>query len=212
MGIAQWMRVLDTVGGLVQMTGRLRRPPEHDPASTAGFPGTAGGPLGALETRLAGVVVAALKEAFDRDRARMDLERSHMEAERERAEAALRAELRRQAVERIVAQLRLVSVMAIGIWMLSAALGIWLPGMRTGLPRGLMAGGWLLAIATLGCAFAAWQSIASSSSAAADASLAVSGSGETVQPTGAASLPARAAPWLLLGSLALVGGSLLSAL
>ena len=210
MGIAQWMRILDTVGGLVQMTGRLRRPPENDLASTAGFPGSAGGPLGALETRLAGVVVAALKEAFDRDRARMDLERSHMEAERLRAEAALRAELRRQAVERLVAQLRLVSVMAIGIWMLSAALGVWLPGMRTGLPRGLMAGGWLLSIATLGYTFAAWQGVSLSSSGAADAPL--PGSGETVQPAGAASLPARAAPWLLLGSLTLVGGSLLSAL
>jgi hypothetical protein len=203
MGIAQWMRVLDTVGGLVQMTGRLRRPAETDLAG-----GMGGGPLGALETRLAGVVVAALKEAFDRDRARMDLERSHMDAERQRAEAALRAELRRQAADRAVGQLRLIAVMAIGIWMLSAALGVWLPGMRTGVSQILMGIGWLLSIATLACAFAAWQRISSWASAAADDPLAAG----AVHPALSASLAARAAPWLLLGSLTLVGGSLLSAL
>ena len=74
MGVAQWMRVLDTVGGLVQMSGAV--PPAGHRAGAAGAAG--GGPLGQLETRLAGVVVAALKEAFDRDRARMDLERTQM--------------------------------------------------------------------------------------------------------------------------------------
>ncbi|RPJ84398.1 MAG: hypothetical protein EHM13_04470, partial [Acidobacteria bacterium] len=34
-----------------------------------------GGGLGPIEARLAGIVVAALKEAFDRDSARLDLER-----------------------------------------------------------------------------------------------------------------------------------------
>src|ERR687896_924980 len=145
MGVAQWMRVLDTLSGLVQMTGRFRRPPDSDLQTTS--PGA--GPLGQLETRLAGVVVAALKEAFDRDRARMDLERSQMESERHRAEAALRAELRRQAADRSLGQLRLVAVMAIAIWMLSAALAVWLPGMRDGAPRLLMGGGWVMAIAAL---------------------------------------------------------------
>src|SRR5687768_11577727 len=144
------MRVLDTVTGLVQLTGRVRR--SADPESGPLAPG---GTLGQLETRLAGVVVAALKEAFDRDRARMDLERSQIESERQRAEEALRAELRRQAADRSLGQLRLVAVMAIATWMLSAALGVWLPGMREGLPRLLMGGGWALAIGALGCAFAA---------------------------------------------------------
>jgi hypothetical protein len=203
MGIAQWMRVLDTVGGLVQMTGRLRRPAETDLA-----PGSGAGPIGALETRLAGVVVAALKEAFDRDRARMDLERSHMEAERQRAEAALRAELRRQAAERALGQLRLVAIMAVAIWMLSAALGAWLPGMRLGVPRTLLGGGWILSIGALGAAFAGWQRISSRSAAAADAPF----PGDGASAVDGGSLAARAAPWLLLGSLAFVGGSLLVAL
>ena len=91
------MRVIDTLSGLAQLAGRARRPvePESGPLSPVGA-------LGQIETRLAGVVVAALKEAFDRDRARMDLERTHMESERQRAEEALRAELRRQSAERLL--------------------------------------------------------------------------------------------------------------
>jgi hypothetical protein len=189
------MRVLDTVTGLVQLTGRVRRP-----AETEDGPLAPSGALGQLETRLAGVVVAALKEAFDRDRARMDLERSQMESERQRAEDALRAELRRQAAERALGQLRLVAVMAIGIWMLSAALGVWLPGMRDGAPRLLMGGGWALAIGALGCTFAAWQHVSAWS---ADVR------GATTMPSHPA---AAAAPWLLLTALALSGAALLAAL
>src|SRR5829696_2678071 len=109
MGVGQWMRVLDTVSGLVQMSGRFRRGPDGT-AGVGDVPAGGGGagPLGQLEARLAGVVVAALKEAFDRDRVRMDLERAQMEAERARAEEALRAELRRQASERALGQLRLI--------------------------------------------------------------------------------------------------------
>ena len=197
MGVAQWMRVLDTVSGLVQMTGRFRRPPDSDLQTTS--PGA--GPLGQLETRLAGVVVAALKEAFDRDRARMDLERSQMDSERQRAEEAFRAELRRQAAERALGQLRLVAMMAFGVLMVSAALSVWLPGMRTAASRMLMGTAWLLAIAALGCAFTAWQHVSTWS---ADTEAALSGN-----PQHAA---ATTAPWLLLGALALTGASLLSAL
>ncbi len=201
MGVAQWMRVLDTVGGLIQMGTRFRRTPEADlqaPAGTAG-------PAGALEARLAGVVVAALKEAFDRDRARMDLERTQMEAERERAEAALRAELRRQAAERVLGQLRMVAMMAFGLLMVSAALGVWLPGMRTTAPRVLMGTGWILAIGALGTAFAAWQQV-SAWTAAPRPSPDSTGVASPVHPA------AAAAPWLLIGALALTGVSLLTAL
>ena len=201
MGVAQWMRVLDTVGGLIQMGTRLRRPPEADLQAPAGTPG----PLGGLEARLAGVMVAALKEAFDRDRARMDLERTQMEAERERAEAALRAELRRQAAERVLGQLRMIATMAFGLLMVSAALGVWLPGMRTTAPRVLMGTGWILAIGALGTAFAAWQQV-SAWTAAPRPSPDATGLASPVHPA------AAAAPWLLIGALALTGVSLLTAL
>jgi hypothetical protein len=142
MGFVQWMRVIDALSGLVQPSGRLRRSDGAEPSGLQTTEGAGGGALGQLETRLAGVVVAALKEAFDRDSARLELERSHIEAERKRAEEALRAELRRQAADRLLAQVRLVAVMAIGTLGLSAALGIWQPGIREGLPRMLLGGGW----------------------------------------------------------------------
>src|SRR5437763_12928119 len=129
MGVGQWLSVLDTISGFAQLAGRRWAGAPAEPAA------------GGLETRLAGVVVAALKEAFDRDRARMDLEREQIELERRRAEQALKAELRRQSAERAAAQLRLIAVMAIAAWMISAALGIWLQGMRAGAPRVLLGSG-----------------------------------------------------------------------
>jgi hypothetical protein len=193
------MKVFDAVTNLAQLSGRFRRPDAAGDAQAA--PGS-GGPLAALETRLAGVVVAALKEAFDRDRARMDLERAHLDAERQRAEEALRAELRRQAAERALGQVKLIAVMAIGVWMLSAALGVWLPGMRTGGARWVLGGGWLLVIAALACAFSAWQRIAVWSGSDAGARSAPVGPG----------LAEATAPWLLLGAIAFSGAALLMAL
>ena len=193
MGVAQWMKVVDAVSGIAQLVTR-RAPAAGERTDLA-----AGG---ALETRLAGVVVAALREAFDRDRARMDFERAQMESERRRAEQALEAELRRQAAERALGQLRLIAVMSVGAWMLSAALAIWLAGMREPIPRLLLGSGWACSFASLGCAFAGSQRTSAWT-------VAVNGPTASSQP---ASLAASAAPWLLLLALALIGASLLAAL
>ena len=193
MGIANWMRVLDTVSGLARIGGRLRA--TLDPA----YPEVPETAARGLETRLAGVVVAALKEAFDRDRVRMELERSQIEAERRRAEEALAAELRRQAAEHALGQLKLLAIMSITMWMLSAALAVWLPGMRAGLPRGLLGLGWALAFAALGCTFAGSQAISRWTASPVTAG---------PPPDGGASF----APWLLLLALASTGASLLAAL
>ena len=197
--MAQWMRVLDTISGLAQMSGKFlpRVPPE------GGSLATQEPSVGRLETHLAGVVVSALKEAFDRDRTRMDLERAQIESERRRVQEALAAEVRRQATERALSQLRLIAVMALAAWMLSAALAVWLPGMRSGVPRTLLGAGWALAFAALGCTFASWQQISAWTLATASAT---SGSDS---PTSAA---ASAAPWTLLLALAAIGGSLLAGL
>jgi protein-S-isoprenylcysteine O-methyltransferase Ste14 len=151
-----------------------------------------------LETRLAGVLVAALKEAFDRDSARLELERSQVDAERRRVEHALRAELRRQAAERALAHLRLIAMIAVGVWALSAALSVWLPGIRAVVPRTLLGLGWASSFAALGCAFAGWRSILTWSADSAN---------ENKEP-----LTATLAPWLLILALGLVGASLLVAL
>ena len=198
MAWAQWMRVFDTVSGLIQVAGRMRRPEAADPGGLQ--TSTGGGPLGQLEARLAGVVVAALKEAFDRDSARLELERAQIESERRRAEEALRAELRRQAADRLLGGLKIIALASMGAWALSAALGAWLPGMREGAARMILGAGWLLAFAALACSFAGWQTIAAwSSASAADANL----------PRNPAM---AAAPWLLIGALLLTGTSLLIAL
>ena len=187
MGFSDWMRVVDTVGTIA---GRLR----------GGVPATQPGAPGALETRLAGVVVAALKEAFDRDRVRMDLERAQLEAERRRAEEALAAELKRQAAERALGQLRLLAIIAITTWMLSAALAVWLPGMRAAVPRALLGAGWTFAFGTLGCTFAGSQQISAWTAGATMAT--------ELPRSGAAS----SAPWLLLAALASTAASLLTGL
>jgi hypothetical protein len=196
MAFGNWMKVLDTVAGLAQMAGRMRG---GGSAMEPAAPGAGGGAIGQLETRLAGVVVAALKEAFDRDRARMDLERAHMDAERQRAEEALRAELRRQAADRALGQLRLISVMAIGTWVLSIALAVWLPGMRDAVSRVLIGLAWVSAIGALGCSFAGWQHVAVWS--------ADPGGGPSSRPQHPA---AAAAPWCLLAALVLTCVSVLT--
>lgn len=201
MGIAEWMRIVDTVGGLAQMTGKLRpRAPE------TGLAESGGAAPGGLEARLAGVVVAALKEAFDRDRARMDLERTQVEAERRRAEALLAAELRRQTAERALAQLRLIAIVAVAAWMLSAALATWIPGMHARVPRMCLGAGWILAFGALGTALSAARGIVASTDAlAADPS----------SPAGRASSGAGAggaAAWLLLAALGAIAAGLLAGL
>jgi hypothetical protein len=135
----------------------------------------------------------------------MDLERSQIESERARAEEALRAELRRQASERALGQLRLIAMMAFALMMVSASLGVWMPGMQALAPRILMGSGWVLAIVALGCSFAGWQHVS-----AWTARVGPEPGGAT---TGNPHHPAAsAAPWLLLGALALTGISLLTAL
>jgi hypothetical protein len=192
-----WMKVLDTVSSLAQLSGQFRREPRADPGEEGPAPNA---PM-ALETRLAGVVVAALHEAFDRDRLRMDLERAQVEGEQRRAAEALAAELRRQVAERALGQLRLIAIIAMAVWMISAILGAWLPGMRGGVARGLLGAGWTFTFAALGCAFAGWQGISDWTGTAATAPV--------VAPRSSA---AAAAPWLLLVALALVAASLLTAL
>jgi len=187
MAAGQWMKILGTVSTLAEMGARFRRP-------SADL--TQGG--SSLEHRLAGVVVAALKEAFDRDRARMDLERETIEGDRLRAERALQAELRRQAADRALNQIRLISIFAGLAMLFSGVLAAWIGTMRAGAAAALLTVGWAMALATLGCVFAAWQQVSVWASA-------------TEPPPAGTSRLVTIAPWLLMGSLALVAGSLLLA-
>lgn len=191
------MGVVESLKHLAQLTAQFRKaqPPPTDAAARAG--GAAGQP-GQLETRLAGVLVAALHEAFDRDRARIDLEREHIDAERKRAEDALRAELRRQDLDRAQGRARLLAVGALAVWMLSAALAVWLPGMHSAAPKRVLGAGWLLVLAALGASLSSWRG------------LSLAGSSADQRP--GATLAELVGMWCLLGAIALTGAALLTAL
>jgi hypothetical protein len=210
MGIVQWAAVLDTVGGLVQVARRMGQGAVDGLAGPQGGPGNAG----QMEARLAGVVVAALKEVFERDSVRLELERSQIDADRRRADDLLRVELRRQAADRTVAQLRLIAVLAVTTWAVSAVLCVWMPGMRAVLPRVLVGAGWAFALGTLGSALAGWQQASLQAADTSSAGGAVLDRGATGFTSGAsrAPRPPRAPSWLLVTAMALTGAGLLAAL
>jgi hypothetical protein len=110
--------------------------------------------LGQMETRLTGVLIGALQEAFDRDRARLDLERERVDAERRRAQEALRLEAERQAAERALVERRLTMIAALTLWVVSAALAAWLPGMRAIVARVPLGLGWASIIGAIALASA----------------------------------------------------------
>jgi hypothetical protein len=169
MAMSGWLRALDTIRGLLDLGQRLRGPsaggsqPGYGGASQApgdAMTSSAGGAIGApgtLEARLAGVLVAALKEAFDRDRARLDMEKAEADAVRRQADDAIRVELRRQEGDRAVAHARLVAILAVVAWIVSAALLVLVPGTHAGLARAALATGWAVLFGSLGTAFASYH-------------------------------------------------------
>lgn len=115
--------------------------------------------FGQLEARLAGVLVSALKEAFDRDRAHLDMEREQIEHERKRAQELMRLELLRQAGERELQNIRGSIVVSLVVW-ITSVLFMMLhrsPFGTAGLV--LLALGWLFLLAALGSSFASYRQV-----------------------------------------------------
>ncbi len=197
-----WLRIIDAALGVTDLV-RGRRSPSSRALAETDLPlgGGAGGPLGHLETRLAGVVVAALKEAFDRDSRRLDLEREHVDAERRRAELALKLEVLRQAGEREIGRLRLLAGAAIASWIGTLFFSGRLAG--AGVPVRVTLGfGWVLLLAAIATAFVAQSRVGDLLSRADDKTRA-----EDVSSGAAGAV----APWLIVAGLALVGASVLIA-
>lgn len=110
-----WLRVLDAALTVTDLArGLQRRRPGALAESAATGLATPSAPL---EARFAGVVVAALKEAFDRDSQRVQAEREQREAEQRRAERLLKLEWLRQAGERELARLRLLAGLTVASWL-----------------------------------------------------------------------------------------------
>src|SRR5262245_57578038 len=145
-----WLSVLDLMIGVTDLVrGRGRRAGDVPSEEIAPAAGRA---LGRLESRLTHVVVAALKEAFERDARRLELEREQMEAERARAEQALRLELLRQAGEREIGRLRLVAGVAVASWLGTLFWSVRLSGGAAGARVGVGVG-WALLFASVAAAF-----------------------------------------------------------
>lgn len=152
MNFANLVRAYDAVMALRDAARKFKGPAAPPPPDTALSQTTAAhGLAGQIETRLTNVVVAALKEAFDRDHARMELERAQIEEERRRADEALRMELRRQAIDRELVRLRLLAGIALVGWIASIVAFFVHP---SGVPSRIVLGmGWLLLLGALAAAF-----------------------------------------------------------
>ena len=194
-----WLRVINAVLGVSDVVQLVKGRTAGDEAPRAIAPSASA--LGGLETRLAGVVVAALKEAFDRDHQRLELERQQIEAERQRAERALRLEMLRQAGDREIGRMRLLAGLALAGWVGTMLLASRLLATAGG--RIALGIGWVMLLAALGCAFAEQSRIARSI-AVADDRLSV----QSATASGGAGL---AAPWLIAAGLVAISlGVLLS--
>jgi hypothetical protein len=200
-----WLRILDALIGVTDLArsrkmasaGRGAEAPQEQLEA-----GARGGALGTLETRLASVVVAALKEAFDRDTKRLDLERAQLEAERERAEHALNLEMLRQAGDREIGRLRLLAAGAVITWIGTLFFSARLMGGAAG-SRAALGGGWLLLLGAIAMAFTAQSRVA----AALDHVGAVADRRDAVSSGAMGAL----ALWLFVLGLALIGVAVLIA-
>jgi hypothetical protein len=184
-----WLRLIDGVLGATDLVRWVRG---QSPASSA--------PSGAdLEARLAGVAVAALKEAFERDRQRLDLERQRQDADRERAERLLRLEWLRQAGEREIVRQRVAAGLALAGWLGTLVLaGRLVSGGVFG--RTALALAWLGLLAALAAAFAAQSRVA-------DALARMDDRSTPADVTRSAA--GWASPWLLVAGLGLAAAGLL---
>jgi hypothetical protein len=161
-----WLRLLDVAIGVTDLarSRKIRQAAEQSEhleqqQPQAIEPSRSGGVPAGLEARLAGVVVAALKEAFERDTRRLEVERVQLDVERERAERALRLELRRQAADREIGRLRLLAGAAAATWLGTLFFAARLMGGAVG-PRVALGGGWLLLLLAFATAFMAQSQVA----------------------------------------------------
>ena len=152
-----WLQLIDAALGVANFA-RGRKAPEPPTEAGQQIDAAARAPAG-LEARLAGVVVAALKEAFDRDSRRLELEREQLAAERQRAERLLRLELQRQAGDREIGRLRLLAGVAGTAWIGSLLLLSRVAG--GGISARVTLGfGWLLLLGAIAASFTAQSRVA----------------------------------------------------
>src|SRR5262245_5528774 len=185
-----WLRIIDGVLGATDLVRWVKGQPADVDRVT--------GPS-RLEARLAGVVVSALKDAFDRDHQRLELERQRLEEERERAERLLRLEWLRQAGEREIARLRVLAGVALAGWLGTLFLVARMTASGT-FGRVMLGLTWLFLLTALATAFSAQSRVAAELGRMDDRSTA----SEITR-----SVSGFAASWLVVAGLAAIALSLL---
>jgi hypothetical protein len=185
-----WLRIIDGVLGATDLVRWVKGQPPTD-TRIAGE--------SRLEARLAGVVVSALKEAFDRDHQRLELERQRLAEERDRAERLLRLEWLRQAGEREIARLRVLAAVALAGWLGTLFLVARMTANGTA-GRVMLGLTWLFLLSALAAAFSAQSRVAAELGRMDDRS----SSSEITR-----SVAGIAAPWLIVAGLATIAVSLL---
>ena len=150
-----WLRILDAVIGVTD----LARSRKIRSLAASGEPGAGSRLPTRIEARLAGAVVAALKEAFDRDTRRLELEREQLEADRQRAERALRLELLRQAADREIGRLRAMAGLAFVTWLGSLFVAMRAPDAAARVTVGV---GWLFLLGALVASFTGQSTVSES--------------------------------------------------
>jgi hypothetical protein len=199
-----WLRILDAVIGMADLA-RSRK--TRSLSRTSGNPESLESlgqrlPLQGLEARLAGVMVAALKEVFDRDNRRLELERSQAEAERERAERALRLELLRQRADREIGRMRLLAAVGVVGWLGTLSFA---SRMVETSSRVMFAGGWLVLLAAVATSFIAQAQVAAAVERAKGAADGLWNDRDAEW----SSAPGSISLWLVVVGLALVGLAIL---
>jgi len=154
-----WLQIIDAAIGVTDLVRSRRMRTMADQQEPQRELEVAARTPGALEARLAGVMVAALKEVFDRDTKRLELEREQAAIERERAERALRLELRRQAGDREIGRLRLLAGVASVCWLGTLFFSARLMGGPIG-ARVALGAGWALLLGAVAASFTAQAGVA----------------------------------------------------
>ena len=197
-----WLGLIDTLLDVANLALSRRSRRAANEAESSAVAGRGGG---RLEARMTGVVVAALKEVFDRDARRLELEREQAEHERLRAERLLELELLRQAGDREIGRLRLMAGIAIGSWIGTLVFSARLAGGPAG-ARVMLGAGWVLLLVALSLSFAA-QARVSRALARVDEALATTARRDDLT-AGAAG---ASVPWLIVIGLGAIGLAMLLA-
>ena len=211
MPFVTWLRALNAVGTVAEAARFFRG--SGQPTDPAPVPSEGAG--GSLETRLANVVVAALREAFDRDRARFDLERELHSAAEARKAQELRLEWLRQSGTQALTHTRQFAMLSVVVWIASVIAAGWLSPIGTP-AKVLLGAGWGGLSAAMAAAFmthqrlAMWLALGAPTGVPAQVSASVS---ETTSTSSTAiELPEFRAqtllPWLFLGGFLMTAAGL----